>query len=285
MYEEQKEDRNDWHNAVFGAIQLEFVDYKDALEFTSEYPITTEPMRIDILIVKKIKNIVIKKNIGQIFRNYNIVEYKNPNDNFTVTDFGKTLAYCYAYTSKNEVPITDISLSIIVSMEPRTVFQHLKDVYGWNINEKYPGIYIVSGAGMAFPIQLINSKKLPESENLWLKNLREGVSVESLEKVFDESKKLKGTDKVTFAAYLYVLGNANKETMKELIKMEKSAFDELMEETGMAAMWEQRGMEKANQQWEAKTQQWQSKEAEYQRLLDEERRRNAQLQANAGSRQ
>jgi hypothetical protein len=237
-------------------------------------------MRIDVLIIKKTRDITIKKSLGQIFRNHNIIEYKNPNDSFSINDFGKTMAYCYTYTSNKKVPITDISLSIIVSKKPLTVFKHLKAVYGWKINEEYPGIHIVSGAGLAFPIQLIDSKKLPETENLYLKNLREGVPFESVEKVFTESKDLKGADWEGFAAYIYVLSNANSENMKELIKMRKPAFDRVIEETGLAAKWEQRGRELGEQHGEQRgreleRQQWQ---AERQRLQEQNQQLQRQLQ-------
>jgi uncharacterized protein YukE len=54
--------------------------------------------------------------------------------------------------------------------------------------------------------------------------------------------------------------------------MGNTAFDEVIERTGLAAKWEQRGFEKA-------TQQWQSKVADYQRQLDESRRKLAQYEA------
>jgi hypothetical protein len=258
-----------WHNAVLGAIQLEFLDYLDDLEFTSEYQLTFAPLKIDVLIIKKTRDIVIDKNIGRIFRNANIIEYKSPKDDFTVANFGKAMTYCYGYTSKKEYPITDITLSIIVSMEPKTVFEHIKDVYGWEIEEVSLGLYIVSGVGMAFPIQFIETKKLSTAENLWLKALRDKVPRESLAKVLEESKKLENIDKETLAAYIYVLAGANEKTIEELIKMGNTAFDDLMERTGYKAKWEQRAREQERQQWEQANQQWQSKYTETQRQLEE----------------
>ncbi|MDR1301550.1 MAG: hypothetical protein LBK43_03655, partial [Treponema sp.] len=57
-----------WHPAFLQAIQLELIDYKDSLQFTSEYQLATEPLRVDLLIIKKHPSLVIHKNIARIFR-------------------------------------------------------------------------------------------------------------------------------------------------------------------------------------------------------------------------
>ena len=42
---------------------------------------------------------MIQKNIGRIFRQYNIVEYKSPDDYLSIDDFYKVYAYCCLYKS------------------------------------------------------------------------------------------------------------------------------------------------------------------------------------------
>ncbi|WP_106007977.1 hypothetical protein [Clostridium luticellarii] len=46
------------------------------LEFTTEYQLTDEPLRIDVLVVKKLKEIEIHKSLERIFKKYNILEYQ-----------------------------------------------------------------------------------------------------------------------------------------------------------------------------------------------------------------
>ncbi|MDR1302047.1 MAG: hypothetical protein LBK43_06215 [Treponema sp.] len=57
-----------WHPDFLQAIQLELIDYKDSLQFTYEYQLATEPLRIDLLIIKKYPGLVIDKNIARIVR-------------------------------------------------------------------------------------------------------------------------------------------------------------------------------------------------------------------------
>ncbi|MDR0685537.1 MAG: hypothetical protein LBF83_10480, partial [Spirochaetaceae bacterium] len=76
----QERDNTSWHPAFLEAIKAELEQYSDILEFTPEYQLTKEPLRIDVVIVKKLKNVPIKKSIAAIFRKYNLIEYKSPSD-------------------------------------------------------------------------------------------------------------------------------------------------------------------------------------------------------------
>jgi hypothetical protein len=76
--------RTSWHPAFAQAIKNELEDSKDALTFETEHQLNTEPLRIDVLVIKKKRNAVIKKNIGQIFRANNVIEYKSPEDSVTI---------------------------------------------------------------------------------------------------------------------------------------------------------------------------------------------------------
>ncbi len=64
-----------WHPAFDAALQIELSDEAEYLEFEPEHMISKKPMQIDML-VKNNKKIKIKKNIGRIFRQYNIIEFE-----------------------------------------------------------------------------------------------------------------------------------------------------------------------------------------------------------------
>jgi hypothetical protein len=44
-----------WHPAFVNAIRQELKEYGDALEILPEYQLTSEPLRIDCVIIKKVK--------------------------------------------------------------------------------------------------------------------------------------------------------------------------------------------------------------------------------------
>jgi len=90
-----------WHPAFLQAMQAELFDYREYLEFKHEHQLTAAPLQIDLLIIKKPKDVAIDKNIARIFRSDNVVEYKSPDDNLSVKGFWKV---CATPTSTRQRP-------------------------------------------------------------------------------------------------------------------------------------------------------------------------------------
>ena len=86
----EKEKLLQWHAAFFAGIQIE-LEEAEYLIFENEHMLSTKPMQVDVLIIKKNSERAIQKNIGRIFRKYNIVEYKSPEDYLSVDDFYKEI--------------------------------------------------------------------------------------------------------------------------------------------------------------------------------------------------
>lgn len=162
-----------WHPAFFGSLQIEFEKEADKLIFESEHQLSTKPMAIDVLIIKKISNEPIKKNIGRIFRKYNIIEYKSPDDYLSIDDFYKVYGYTCFYkydTSKtDEIKVTDLTITLVCERYPYKLIRHLETVRKYKISKFENGIYYATGD--IIPIQIIVKKRLSKTENLWLASL------------------------------------------------------------------------------------------------------------------
>ncbi|MCM1252860.1 MAG: hypothetical protein NC321_08560, partial [Clostridium sp.] len=63
-----KKHNTNWHEAATCAIQIELQEYKHLLQFQSEYILGKNNYRIDLLIIKKLCEEVIPKNIAYIFK-------------------------------------------------------------------------------------------------------------------------------------------------------------------------------------------------------------------------
>jgi hypothetical protein len=214
--------------------------YKDLLRFEFEHPLNREPLKIDVIIIKKEKGAVLDKNIAAIFRDVNIVEFKSPEDSLTVADFHKVTAYGRLYcTTVPNVDITDLSMSFIAERHPGKLLGYLREVCRYQVEEGWPGVYRVLGD--IVPIQIIESGKLPEEKNPWLKNLSRKVSAASLERVLRASSAL--SPQAPTGAYLGVLMRANPEMMLEVLKMGNGSItiEEVLEETGWMARFEAHG--------------------------------------------
>jgi hypothetical protein len=223
-----------WHLAFLQAMKLELSDYKDFLEFMYEYQLTSESLRIDLLIIKKLKSMAIDKNIARMFRADNIVEYKSPDDYFSVKDFLKVYAYANLYAAITpNVDLADLTLTFIESRHPRKLLRYLSDVRSYIIEETSPGIYKVSGDYV--PIQVIESKKLPVNENPWLKSLTNDLESQDRDAILEEGWKRK--HKKQMAAYLDVIFRANPKAFMEVYKMRAATFEEVFTEAGIIPEW------------------------------------------------
>ena len=230
-----------WHPAFVQAIQLELDDYKDVLEFRSEYQLSSEPLRIDCVVIKKAPDVKIKKNIAAIFREVNLLEYKSPDDYISVGDFYKVYGYACLYASFEKVSINSMTISFVESRSPRELLAHLENERRYKVEENPSGIYTVSGD--ILPIQIINSSRLSAEENLWLKDLSYKLAPLEIQQILSEiNRHGKGA---SVGTYLDVITRANQNSIMEALKMGKPilSFVEMLEEVGIAAEWEARGKE------------------------------------------
>ncbi|MCL2130256.1 MAG: hypothetical protein FWH35_07890 [Treponema sp.] len=222
-----------WHPAFVEAIQLELEEYRDSLEFCPECQLTDEPLRIDCIVIKKAKDVVIKKNIASIFREVNLAEYKSPDDYVSINDFYKVYAYACLYASLNNFPITSLTITFIESHYPRKLIKHLKEVRNYRVEENSHGIYTVIGD--ILPIQIIDSRKLSVDENLWLKNLSNRLDPLAVIKISDEVKRQDKTARIR--AYMNVIAKSNFHAIEEAMNMSSPAksLEEVLERTGFNA--------------------------------------------------
>ena len=123
----------DWHAAFIEALQLELEVYRDFLEFYPECQLTYKPLKIDCVVIKKAKDAVIKKNIAAIFRDVNILEYKSPTGYVSVGYFYKVYGYACFYSFLKEVPMTDMTLTFVVSRKPEKLIGHMEKVRRYTV--------------------------------------------------------------------------------------------------------------------------------------------------------
>ena len=92
-----KLEKDYWHPGFLGAMEIEFREFRSDLVFDDEHSLSKEPLRIDLLVIKKNRNVRIRNQIGDIFRQYNVIEYKSPDDGMTIDDYYKTIGYACLY--------------------------------------------------------------------------------------------------------------------------------------------------------------------------------------------
>lgn len=207
---EQK--KTQWHPGFTAAIRMELRDNRDDLEFKEEHNLSKKPLQIDLLIIKNDKNVAIQNKIGKIFKRYNILEYKSPDDEMGVDAFYKVLAYACLYKSsgerENEYKANDITITFIRQRYPKTLIEYLENE-GYVVERKHPGIYYITGKTI-FDMQIIVSKELEGSENIWLHSLQSDISRETFQQLLLSVNDLEEKEREIYGdAVLEVVSNAN----------------------------------------------------------------------------
>ena len=140
-----KQEKIAWHPAFVEAIHLELEDYLDSLEIHAEYNLTAEPLKIDCVVIKKNKDLLIKKDFAAIFREVNLLEYKSPDDYISVADFYKVYGYAYLYASLEKVSVKNLTITFVQSRYPGKILDYLKGIHGYSVEKRTCGIHTVTG--------------------------------------------------------------------------------------------------------------------------------------------
>ncbi|GHT11582.1 hypothetical protein FACS1894170_05350 [Planctomycetales bacterium] len=223
---EEDSDIIQWHKAFHQAIQLELEEYRDVLTFEIERELTAAPLKVDVLIIKKRKNVVIKKNIARIFQQRNIVEYKSPDDYVSIDDYNKVRSYALLYASQQHVDTDELSVTFISERKPIKLLKYLAKRY--TVKRQQPGIYIVERD--ICPLQIIVSRELSDEENLWINGLTKHLTAVRLLRIIRESH-LRGKG-AAVGAYVNVVSDANDKVFDE-VTMGRT-LEQILEQKGFA---------------------------------------------------
>lgn len=204
-----------WHLAFYGAAKTEFAKEEIPLEYREEHSVTKKPLKIDLIVIQKMQNMKLKNTIEYIFRTFNIMEYKGPDDYLSEDDFYKVYAYACIFKSdstetiltqngdsvttpktisaqnaktsiQKRISAEEITITLVSCSYPKALFSHFINVRHYTIEEYQEGIYYIRGD--FFPIQVIILNKLDTIEHAWLKSLSKDVDIEVLDHIMADYK-------------------------------------------------------------------------------------------------
>lgn len=209
-----------WHPAFCSATEFDLRNEKGNLEFEPEHNLSREPLRMDLLIIKKNTNEPGGSDISRIFRKYNVIEYKSPDDGLTIDDFYKTIGYACLYkgmsNTVNEISANELTVSVFRESYPEELIKTLKE-QGEVIEKRANGVYEVKS--MLFPAQIVVTKELDAKQFAGLKVLSKKASKADIEEFIGQAIDvvLPG-DKQRVDAILQACVSANKETFEKIKK-------------------------------------------------------------------
>ena len=181
-----------YHEAAFSAFGYRLREYvkNGDISLEDEHPLSKRPPKIDIIVLKKDKDVDIETSWGKIFRKHNIIEYKSPIESkLSLSVFYKVVfGYVGLYASQENVKFTDMSVTIVCFNKPETLFETLKTEFDYKVLRKSKGIYYISPKGIntskSLAIQFIVSSELSDVD-LVLKALKSKIDEATARKVLE----------------------------------------------------------------------------------------------------
>ncbi|MCM1253824.1 MAG: hypothetical protein NC321_13470 [Clostridium sp.] len=208
--------RVNWHEAASCAFQIELKDYSHILEYISEYPLGKNSYRIDLLVIKKLTDEMIVKNIAQIFRTFNLLEIKGVGSSVNIDSYYKTIGYAGLLIaqmgkSKNALYKTqhsrlDVSLTFLSCHYPRKLMKHLIQERNLPVAKISNGVYYINKE--TFLIQIIVTKELSYEDNLYLHCLTDNLQDAALISRLADDYKLHQEQEI-YIKYLHQISTAN----------------------------------------------------------------------------
>ena len=208
-----------WHPGFVAAINLELAENRDDLIYEKEYNLNTKPLEIDLLVIKKDKDVQIANEIGRMFKGHNILEYRSPEDRMDIDSFYKAGAYASLYKPYGETvderKADDITVSLVREAKPDGLFRYFRE-HKVEVSNPYPGIYYVLD-GVLFFTQVIVTRELNGKSHGWLKSLSDKLKKQEMEALLKRARSLSGKlDRELADAVLEVSVKANREIVEEL---------------------------------------------------------------------
>lgn len=182
-----------WHPAFCSAMELILKEDRDHLEFIREYNLNTKPLEVDLMVIKKPAGYEVADEIGKIFREHNLFEYKSPDDKLNIDTFYKVNAYACLYKasgrSVDEIRSDDVTITLIRESKPGKLLRDLERK-GFRICSPYKGIYYIEEK-VYFPTQIVVSRELSGEHHVWLQALTKTLDQEHAKKLFWKTKTCK----------------------------------------------------------------------------------------------
>lgn len=186
-----------FHYGFYAAMENEYDLLNIPLTYEQEVELGKDPVSLDFLVIKKEPDIVLDDPIGEFFGQINIFEYKSPEDGLSIDDFYKVQAYGLLYKGfgrkVNELPIENITLTIVRHTYPKNMMRMLQDSEIL-ISNVHNGIYRFEGK-LSIPVQLVISSQLSSGEYEGLRLLAKGATVEDI-KAYAEKAIASGSDRI-----------------------------------------------------------------------------------------
>ena len=114
--------------------------------------------------------------------------------------------------TEDEIPIEEITISLVSRAYPRKMLRHLREFWKCRIKKIEEGIYYVTGSKI--PIQVIVTEQLSKKKNLWLRSLTDRIKdKEDMKRLLNEYREKQKNP--LYESVMQMIVRANEEKFRE----------------------------------------------------------------------
>ena len=223
--------RSDWHAGFEAILRIETHKYENKLCIHVEEEIGVMPPRTDFVVLVENEKVEFEKEIFQIFRKINILEYKNPDDALNERVIRKVCGYANLYISaaehEGERPAGEVTISIFRAVRNPELFKKM-EADKTLVKSDTPGIYYVKGI-VDLPFQIVITSELQGEEYAEYRALTDRAEETDVERIVKESGKEKDDRMREYYRVLLRLVFDKNPKIKEIIRRDETMEDILME--------------------------------------------------------
>ena len=161
----------EWHPLFVTSLKEALSDAGPGeVDIQAEVALSSKPLDIDVLVVKKSGDARLRHPLAGIFRTYNLFEFKSPGDHLGPNDFDKGMAIAYLYKAiehRKALTLESFTVTFASRRRPRAMLDMIRK-RGLAVleNKPAPGFYRIEGGPM--PIQAVVLKELQNAEESYM---------------------------------------------------------------------------------------------------------------------
>ena len=156
---------NDWHAWFYALLNIIFHKVP-TVRIQREVLLGVQSPRADFVVIVEDEQTNLELQIFAIFKKYNIIEFKSPDDALNMFTLWKGIGYVSFYLNDikekgEEIDISEVTLSFFRETKPVKLFQELGECL---VNGPAKGIYYIKNWIVGIPIQIIVTGELKGEE-------------------------------------------------------------------------------------------------------------------------
>ena len=210
---------NDWHSWFYILLNIVLHRFKkDNVKVLREVVLGAMPPRADFVVVEEGEIIDLGLDVFRFFRKFNILEFKNPDDELSESVLWKVVGYAGFFISHYKAPAKDITLTLFRGAKPVKLFKELGSCVK---ADAVKGIYHIENWKVDFPIQIVVTTELEGEEYAAFRTISKKPSLDDIQLVMGTAEKEADPEmKALLLEFLEMLSRLDSEALEEAKRRE-----------------------------------------------------------------